>query len=138
MTTCAEPWQRAPRAHAEARTRRIDLDTSERARRIADILTDKLAEDIVVLDLRGTTIIADFFVICSGTSERQLKALVDALMEQMDAEKAPALRVEGSPESGWVLVDFGGVIVHIFSPERRAYYRLEQLWSGAKVVVRIA
>ena len=92
----------------------------------------------MVLDLRGTTIVADYFVICSGTSERQLKALVDALMEQMDAEKMPALRVEGSPESGWILVDFGGVIVHIFSPERRAYYRLEQLWSGAKVVVRIA
>lgn len=118
--------------------RRTKLDTTERARRIADILSDKLAEDVVVLDLRGTTIVADYFVICTGTSERQLRALVDAVQEQMDAERVPALRVEGTPESGWVLVDFGGVIVHLFAPERRAYYRLEQLWSGAKVVVRIA
>ncbi len=92
----------------------------------------------MVLDLRGITIVADYFVICTGTTERQLKALVDALSEQLDAEGALALRVEGAPESGWVLVDFGGVIVHLFSPMRRSYYRLEQLWSGARVVVRMA
>jgi ribosome-associated protein len=97
-----------------------------------------LAEDVVVLDLRGTTIVADYFVISTGTTERQLRALVDALLEELDAEGVSALRVEGTPESGWVLVDYGGVIVHLFSPLKRSYYRLEQLWSGAKVVVRIA
>ncbi len=92
----------------------------------------------MVLDLRGITIVADYFVIATGTTERQLNALMDALVEQLDAEGAPVLRTEGTPESGWVLVDFGGVIVHLFSPLRRSFYRLEQLWSGAKVVVRIA
>jgi ribosome-associated protein len=77
-------------------------------------------------------------VICTGTTERQLRALVDALGEELHGEGVSPLRVEGTPESGWVLVDFGGVIVHLFSPTRRAFYRLEQLWSGAKVVVRIA
>lgn len=121
-----------------AYNRRGELETSDLARRIADILADKLAEDVTVLDLRGTTIVADYFVICSGTTQRQLGALVDALAEQLDDEGVSNLRVEGTPESGWVLVDYGGVIVHLFSPQRRAYYRLEQLWSGAKVVVRIA
>ena len=77
-------------------------------------------------------------MICTGTTERQLRALVDALGEGLREEGASPLRVEGTPESGWVLVDFGGVIVHLFSPTRRAFYRLEQLWSSAKVVVRIA
>lgn len=77
-------------------------------------------------------------MICTGTTERQLRALVDALREQLDSEGVAALSLEGQPESGWVLADFGGVIVHLFSPERRSYYRLEQLWSGARVVVRIA
>ena len=92
----------------------------------------------MVLDLQGSTIIADYFVIATGTSERQLRALVEALIEQLGDEGVQPLGVEGSPESGWVLVDLSDVIVHLFSPERRSYYRLEQLWSGAKVVVRMA
>ncbi len=115
-----------------------ELETLEMARRIADVLADRLAEDITVLDLQGTTIIADYFVICTGTSDRQLRAFVEALSEELGKEGISPRRVEGSPESGWVLVDFGGVIVHLFSPDRRSFYRLEQLWSGARVVVRIA
>ncbi len=102
------------------------------------MLADKQAEDIVVLDLRGTTILADYFIIATGTTERQLNALADTLHEGLHGEGVREIKVEGSPESGWVLVDLGGVIVHLFSPERRAYYRLEHLWSGAKVVVRMA
>lgn len=108
------------------------------ARLVGDTLADKLAEDIVVLDLRGATIIADYFVICTGTTERQLNALVDALLDLDKSQGIRARKVEGMPESGWVLVDFGGVIAHLFSPERRAYYQLEQIWSGARVVVRMA
>ncbi len=81
---------------------------------------------------------ADYFVITTGTTERQLNALIDALVEGLHDEGVQPLRIEGSPESGWVLVDYGDVIVHLFAPERRSYYRLEQLWSGARVVVRIA
>lgn len=77
-------------------------------------------------------------MIGTGTTERQLNALIDALVEGLHDEGVQPLRVEGTPESGWVLVDFGDVIVHLFGPERRSYYRLEQLWSGARVVVRIA
>lgn len=105
---------------------------------MTDILADKMAEDIVVLDLRGHTILADYFVIATGTTERQLRALADALVEGLHAEGQRVLRIEGEPESGWVLADLGGVIVHLFSPERRAYYHLEQLWSEARVVVRMA
>ncbi len=105
---------------------------------MTDILADRLAEDITVLDLRESTILADYFVIATGTTERHVRALADALVEQLHDEGQRVLRVEGTPESGWVLADIGGVIVHLFSSERRAYYRLEQLWSEAKVVVRMA
>ncbi len=118
--------------------RRTELETADLARRVADILADRLAEDIVVLDLDGTTIVADYFVIATGTTERQLKALADALGEQLGDSGVRVRQMEGAPESGWVLADLGGVIVHLFSPDRRAYYRLEQLWSGAKVIVRMA
>ncbi len=116
----------------------MKLDTSELARRIADILADKLAEDVVVLDLQEAATFADYFVIASGTSERQLQALSDAVQETLRDEGVRHVRVEGAAESGWMLLDVSGVVVHLFSPERRAYYRLEQLWSGAKVVVRMA
>ena len=105
---------------------------------MTDILADKMAEDIVVLDLRGNTILADYFVIATGTTDRQIRALADALIEGLHAEGQHVLRIEGEPESGWVLADLGGVIVHLFSPDRRGYYRLEQLWSEARVVVRMA
>ncbi|HOG46170.1 MAG TPA: ribosome silencing factor [Anaerolineae bacterium] len=118
--------------------RRLQLDTSELARKVTDILADRQAEDITVLDLRGSTILADYFVIATGTTDRQLRAMADALAEQLRDEGQRVRRIEGAPESGWVLADLGGVIVHLFSPERRAYYHLEQLWSGAKVVVRMA
>ncbi|HPL26764.1 MAG TPA: ribosome silencing factor [Anaerolineae bacterium] len=108
------------------------------ARKVTDILADRQAEDITVLDLRGSTILADYFVIATGTTDRQLRAMADALAEQLRDEGQRVRRIEGAPESGWVLADLGGVIVHLFSPERRAYYHLEQLWSGAKVVVRMA
>lgn len=91
-----------------------------------------------MLDLRGNTIVADYFVIATGTTDRQLRALADALVDGLRDQGQRVRRVEGEPESGWVLVDLGGVIVHLFSPERRAYYQLEQLWREAKVVVRMA
>jgi ribosome-associated protein len=118
--------------------RRQKLDTSELARSVTDVLADKMAEDIVVLDLRGNTILADYFVIATGTTDRQIRALADALVERLHDEGQRVLHIEGEPESGWVLLDLGGVIVHLFSPGRRAYYRLEQLWSEARVVVRMA
>jgi ribosome-associated protein len=103
-----------------------------------DIVEEKLAEDILLLDIREQSLFADFFVICSGNSERQLKALVESVREA--AKKNLGLlphHIEGEPLSGWVLLDYVDVIVHIFSPDLRAYYDLEGLWSDGKVLVRV-
>jgi ribosome-associated protein len=108
------------------------------ARETVDILEDKLAEDIVLLDIQGLSPFADYFVICSGTSERQIRALVSSVREgvKKDLEKLPR-NIEGEPFSGWVLMDYSDVVVHIFSPEVRHYYDLEGLWQEGKVLLRM-
>lgn len=116
----------------------MPLEPIDLARTLVETLEDRKAEDIVLLDLRGQSIFTDFFVICTGTSERQLGALADALDEA--ARKTYRLkspRVEGHPEGGWLLVDFGTVIVHCFSPAQRKRYKLEDLWHEGKVMLRI-
>jgi ribosome-associated protein len=91
-----------------------------------------------MLDLRQISLLADFFVICSGSSERQISAIQDDVVEQLrNEEHRRPIRQEGRPGSGWVLLDYGDVVVHIFAPDERAYYRLEDLWSAAPQVVRI-
>ena len=110
----------------------------ELARFIVDQIADRKGEDIVLLDVRERTLIADYFVICSGTSDRQLKAIVDAITESVKKKYGlPARYVEGDPAAGWVLVDFRDVIVHVFAPERRAFYDLEGFWSEAAVLLKI-
>lgn len=114
------------------------LETLELARSLVDTLEDKKAEDIVLLDVQAQSSFADYFVICSGNSERQLTALTEALDEtarKKHRRKSP--RVEGQATSGWVLVDFGSVIIHLFSIPQRKRYRLEELWHESKVIVRI-
>ena len=115
----------------------MPLTPLQLARRIVDLTADKKAEDIVLLDIREQTSIADYFVICSGTSDRQIRALENDLRETLKREGQNPLHVEGSPESGWVLMDYGDVIVHIFSPREREYYRLERHWAEAQPVLRI-
>lgn len=107
------------------------------ARAIVDILEDKKAEDIVLMDIQEVTTIADYFVICSGTSNRMLDALADAVREKMREEHHIKGRVEGLPQNGWMLADYGDVVVHIFSEDQREYYRLEELWSGGKTLLRL-
>ncbi len=115
------------------------LNWNTAARQAFDAMGDKQAEDIVLLDLRPISPIADYFVIGTAGSTRQMKAVaeavVDALRESLGLK--PSL-VEGAPESGWMLVDYGGLIVHVFDPERRAYYDLESMWSAAPLVARMA
>ena len=89
----------------------------------------------MLLDVRGSTTVADYFVICTAGSERQLRAVLKALDEELVDAGARSPRVEGSPDTGWVLLDFKDVIVHIFSPEQREYYRLERLWRQAQPIV---
>ncbi|MGE5620905.1 MAG: ribosome silencing factor [Sphingomonadaceae bacterium] len=106
---------------------------------MVDIASDKQAVDVVMLDLRDVSLIADYFVICSGTSERQIKAITDDIVETLAREeRVKPLQTEGRPDSGWVLLDYGSVVVHVFSPEARDFYRLEKIWSQAVPVLRIA
>lgn len=95
-------------------------------------------EDIVLIDLQEVTGIADYFVICNGTNERQLKAIVEHIRENIkkDYGLIPMGR-EGEGSSGWVLLDYGSVIIHVFSEELRRYYDLDGFWQDAKVLLRI-
>lgn len=111
------------------------LDPGQLARAAADIASDKKASDVILLDIRDVTTFADYFVICSGNNPRQIQAIADAIDEQLGEQGAKVLHREGDSETGWMLLDFGDVIVHIFGPKEREYYRLERLWSGAKTVV---
>jgi ribosome-associated protein len=114
------------------------LQAEELAHRITDILSEKQAEDILLLDISNAASFADYFVIASAGSERQISAILEAIDEELrKGEKVRPLGQEGTPESGWVLLDYGDVIVHIFAPEERAFYDLESLWSAAVPVVRI-
>jgi ribosome-associated protein len=97
---------------------------------VAAYAADRKAIDVVELDLRGVSGYTDFFVICSGNTDRQVKAIHDAIHEGMKREHGVLpRRVEGLTESRWVLMDYLDVVVHVFTPETRDYYRLEQLWG---------
>jgi ribosome-associated protein len=104
------------------------------ANQIAEIASDRKATDIRILDLRGIVSYTDYFVICSGNTDRQTKAIHDAIHEQLKKEHGLLpRRVEGDREARWVLMDYLDCVVHIFTPEARGYYRLEQLWGEAPV-----
>ncbi len=107
------------------------------ARRIVELAEDKKAADIILLDLTGLTTLADAFVICSGGSERQLDAIADGVIEGMRSEKVRPIGREGTAASHWVLVDFGAVVVHVFTPPEREYYSLEKHWAEARTVLRV-
>jgi ribosome-associated protein len=92
----------------------------------------------VLLDIRPVTVVADYFVVCNGTSERQLATLSSRITETIKQESGRGpLRIEGEAGSGWVLIDYGDVVVHLFSPAERDYYQLEDVWSGSVPLVRI-
>ena len=108
------------------------LSGEELARLAAEYADDKKAQDIVELDLRGVVGYTDYFVICTGASERQVKAIHDGIhLGLKDAHGLLPRRVEGLGESSWVLMDYLDVVVHVFTPQTRSFYRLEQLWGEA-------
>jgi len=110
----------------------------ELARRIVEVIADKQGEDVLLLDIRDVSILADYFVIGSATSDRQAKAIVDGIkQEAKEAFDVRPLHVDGEAATGWILMDYGGVVVHLFTPEVRAYYDLEGLWRAGRVVVRM-
>ena len=111
------------------------LDPGQLARAAADAASDKKASDVLLLDIREVTTFADYFVICSGSNRRQLQAIAEAIDERLREQGAHLFHREGDAETGWVLLDFGDIIVHILGPKEREYYDLERLWNGAKTVV---
>ena len=111
------------------------LDPGQLARAAVDAASDKKASDILLLDIREVTTFADYFVICSGSNRRQIQAIAEAIDEQLGSQGANLLHREGIAETGWILLDFGDIIIHILGPKEREYYDLERLWSGAKTVV---
>ncbi len=110
---------------------------AEAARRAVEVASDKQAEDIILLDLRGLCPFADFFVICSGGSERQMKTIADEVDGALSKSGLRLHHREGSAGSGWMLLDFGDLIVHIFSSQQREFYQLDELWSQATAMVRM-
>ena len=111
------------------------LDIAQLAKAAVDAASDKKASDILLLDIREVSVIADYFVICSASNSRQIQAIAEAIDEELGKQGAMLLRREGTAETGWVLLDFGDIIVHIFASAERQYYRLERLWNEAKTVV---
>ena len=95
---------------------------------------DKKAEDITVLDIREVSIIADFFLICTGRSSIQVQAIVENIQDKLKEKNYNALRREGFREGGWVLLDYGDVVIHVFQEAERRFYNLERLWGDAPVV----
>lgn len=113
-------------------------DTFELARAIVDLLEQKKGEDIVLLELIQLCSFTDYFIICSAGSERTMKALANELQKEVKMQYAMnTWGVEGESANGWILLDYGDVIVHLFSPVLREYYQLEELWRDARVLVRI-
>ncbi|CAA9499083.1 MAG: Ribosomal silencing factor RsfA [uncultured Solirubrobacteraceae bacterium] len=105
------------------------------AQQIAGYAADKKAIDLTVLDVRGILGYTDFFIIATGNTERQVKAIHDGIHESMKKELGELpRRVEGLPEARWVLMDYLDVVVHVLTPEAREYYRLEQLWGEAPIL----
>jgi len=112
-------------------------DPGELAHRIVDVASDKKGADIVLLRTAELTTMADYFVIASGRSERQVQALSQAIVDELRDEGVRPLGVEGQSSARWVLIDYGSVIVHVFAPSEREYYGLERLWHKAVQVVRV-
>jgi ribosome-associated protein len=113
------------------------LKSIEVARRAVEIASDKQASNIVLLDVRDLCSFADYFVICTGDSQRQVRTILEDIELALKREGVLPHHHEGVLDSGWILLDYGDVIVHIFSPEERDYYNLDGLWEKAIAVLRI-
>lgn len=107
------------------------------AHKVVEAASDKQAKDVVLLDTREVCSFADYFIICSSDSSKQMQAIREEIGHVLKREGVWPHHHEGTLDSGWLLLDYGDVIVHIFAPLEREYYRLDELWSQAKPLVRI-
>jgi len=121
----------------EQRLGEIIRDPTELARTIVDILLDKKGIDTLLLDVREISLLADYFIISTGEVDRQIKAMAEEISQALKAEHIYPLHIEGDANSGWVLLDYGEIVVHLLSPDMRSFYRLEELWREARVVVKV-
>jgi ribosome-associated protein len=110
-----------------------NVDIEEKVRLICAAAEDIKARDIVTLDVRGQTIVSDFFVVCSGTSITHIQSIAEGVKDRLREETKMRARPEGDAQSYWMILDYSDVILHIFSDETREFYDLESLWSDAKV-----
>ncbi|MGH7707889.1 MAG: ribosome silencing factor [Vulcanimicrobiaceae bacterium] len=99
-----------------------------------DAALEKKAEEIVMLDVGARTIVADYFVVATGRSKIQTRSIVDAIVAAAKAAGIKSTRTEGYADGGWILVDLGSVIAHVFTPEQRAFYNLERLWGAPELI----
>ncbi|HZS94880.1 MAG TPA: ribosome silencing factor [Chloroflexota bacterium] len=121
----------------QQRDERGVFDAASVARKIVDVAVDRKASDVTLVEVGKVTTLADYFVIATGNSERQLRAVANAIREAMKEDGITLLREEGPADAGWILLDYGQVIVHLFSEEQRAYYDLERRWVEAPTLLRI-
>lgn len=112
----------------------MELPSEETARLAASAADDKKANDVVVLDVRALTAVADYFVICSGGSSLHVRAIADGVRERLAEAGRHLLHWEGYERGRWVLLDYGDVVVHVFNEQDRSYYKIERLWSEAERV----
>jgi ribosome-associated protein len=127
-----------PRKAAAPETREpAEEEALATARRAVELASDKKASDIVLLEVRGLTTLADYFVICSGQSERQLGAIADGVVEGLREVGTRPIGREGAANAHWLLLDFGSVIVHVMAPPEREFYQLERLWADAPLLLRV-
>jgi ribosome-associated protein len=113
------------------------LSNTEITRSIVTALEDKKGENILLMDISEISSFADFFILCNGTSDRMLISLADGLMDMVKKEFHLHPRLEGKAAGGWMVLDIGDIVIHLFSPEQREYYNLEELWEKGKVLLRL-
>ena len=106
------------------------MTAEEQAKTIATALEERKGTDVKIYDVRGKSSLADFFVVATGAAAPHLKALIAESQAAMKAAGVQSYRTSGDPESGWIVVDYIDVVVHVFSPEARAYYALEKIWAA--------
>ena len=107
------------------------MDSLELAYRCVEIALDKKCQDILLLDVRERTVLADYFLVCTARNKRQLKAVADGVAQEAPRPKTRTRHVEGADGARWVLMDLGDVVIHVFDPDARAFYDLESLWADA-------
>ncbi len=108
------------------------MDRKELVKEICIAAADKKAEDITVTDITGLSVIADDFVICSGSSKTQVKAICDNVEEQLEKKGVKPYKIDGYDEARWIVMDYGDALVHIFKDEDRLFYNLERLWNNGE------